>query len=96
VLNHLVILTLSASATAEDRAAIADGLGALPEQIPGLTSIEVHQDLGLADDAADLAFSMAFEDEESWRGYSTHPAHVDLVTRLIKPVVTAKVALQYR
>jgi hypothetical protein len=95
VIHHLVVLTLADTATAEDRTRIADGLAALEGVVPGLEAVTVHTDLGLAPDSADLAFSMRFADEASWRGYSAHPAHVALATEVIKPVVRAKVALQH-
>lgn len=95
MLTHVVVLTLTESATAEDRKRITDGLAGLPGEIPGLEEVVVREDLGLADGNADLAFAMSFADEASWRGYASHPAHVELATRVIKPVVQAKVALQY-
>jgi hypothetical protein len=95
MLTHTVVLTLVDTATQADRTAIAEGLAALAGQVPGLQEVVVHEDLGLAEDSADLAFSMTFADADAWRGYSTHPAHVALATSVIKPVVAAKVALQH-
>ncbi|WP_340539137.1 Dabb family protein [Nocardioides sp. GXZ039] len=94
MLHHHVMLTLAGSATSEQRDAIIDGLRALPDEIPGLESIEVSADAGLAEGNAHVYFHMTFRDEQSWREYTSHPAHVALAQEHIRPVLEAKTAIQ--
>lgn len=95
MLQHNVMLTLVDTATPEQRDAIVNGLRALPDQIPGLDSIDVRTDAGLAEGNAAIFFRMAFSDEMSWRAYTPHDAHVTLAKEHILPVLSSKTALQY-
>jgi hypothetical protein len=89
------MLTLVDTATSADKDAIIAGLQALPEQIPGLESIEVRGDAGLAEGNAHIMFRMTFVDEQSWRAYTSHPAHDSLAAEHILPVLKLKTALQH-
>ncbi|SDG05157.1 Stress responsive A/B Barrel Domain [Lentzea fradiae] len=91
---HIGALTLREDVTDEQRAAVVDGLTGLRSSIPSLRSIEVHQDLGLRDGNADLVFVAAFDDEQGWREYSAHEAHLALVKEVLAPVLAAKVFVQ--
>jgi hypothetical protein len=95
MLQHNVMLTLVASATTEQRESIVAGLRALPDRIRGLEAIDVRIDAGLADGNAGIFFRMTFRDEESWRAYTPHDAHLTLATEHILPVLASKTALQY-
>ena len=95
MLNHVVMLTLDEAATAEARDAIVGGLRGLPEEVPGLETIDVRTDNGLADGNAGVFFHMRFVDEESWRAYTPHPAHQVLARDHILPVLRLKTALQF-
>jgi hypothetical protein len=96
VLHHLVMLTLEQSASTEQRDAIVAGLRALPGQVPGLRSIDVRTDEGLAEGNAEIFFRMTFQDEQAWRAYTPHPAHTALAEDHILPVLRVKTALQHR
>lgn len=95
MLLHNVMLTLVESATIEQRDSIVAGLRALPGQVPGLEKIEVRTDAGLAEGNAGIYFRMTFRDEESWRMYTPHEAHVNLARENILPVLDTKTALQF-
>jgi hypothetical protein len=95
MLHHNVMLTLIDSATPEQRDAIVDGLRALPGAIPGLERVDARVDADLTSGNAAILFRMSFQNEESWRAYSAHPAHVELAQQHIKPILASKAALQY-
>jgi hypothetical protein len=95
LLQHNVMLTLVDTATAEQRDAIVEGLRALPDQIPGLDAIDVRVDAGLTEGNAAIFFRMTFVDEESWRSYTPHDAHVMLAKDHILPVLSSKTAIQF-
>ncbi len=92
--QHIGMLTLAESATDADRAAIADGLNALPGQIDGLVSATVVLDAKVKADSADLLFVMTFETRAAWEAYGSHPAHVAVVQERIVPVLAAKTFVQ--
>lgn len=91
---HIGALTLREDVTDEQRAAVVDGLAALSSAIPSLRSIEVHEDLGLRDGNADVLFVATFDDEQAWREYQAHEAHLALVKEVLAPVLAAKVFVQ--
>lgn len=95
MLQHTVMLTLVDAASTDQRDAIVDGLRALPGQIPGLEEIDVRVDAGLAEGNTAVLFRMTFVDEDSWRAYTPHPAHLALAKDHILPVLGTKTALQY-
>lgn len=95
MIQHNVMLTLKDDATPEQRDAIVNGLRTLPTLIEGVKEIDVHADHGLAEGNASVFFRMSFENEDSWRAYSAHPAHVALANEHIKPVLASKTALQF-
>lgn len=93
--NHVGHLTLSRDAGDVQVEAILTGLLALPGRIDGLVEAEVVRDAGLTDGNATLRFHMRFESEEAWRAYGKHPAHVEVVTEHIVPVLGSKAFVQY-
>lgn len=93
--NHVGHLTLSPDTTDAQVEAILDGLLGLPGQIDGLVSAEAVRDAGLTDGNAALRFHLRFTDQDAWRAYGQHPAHVAVVKELIVPVLGSKAFVQY-
>lgn len=93
--NHVGHLFLTADVTSAQLDAIADGLLALPGEVPGLLSAEAVADAGLTEGNASLRFHMRFVDQEAWEGYKTHPAHVAVIKERIGPVLVSKAFVQY-
>lgn len=92
--QHIGMLTLQPSATADQITGIVDGLRALVDVVPGLERADVAPDAGLADGNASLMFTMTFGDQAGWEAYRTHPAHVGVITEHIAPVLVSKVFVQ--
>ena len=99
MLRHVVLIQLVTDdpehpldSTAQ---ALIDGLRALPGQIPEIRSYTVGRDLGLAPGNAHVAVLAEFDDAEALQTYRDHPAHVDVVQRLIEPVSTSRTAVQF-
>ncbi|WP_326696865.1 Dabb family protein [Streptomyces sp. NBC_01754] len=95
-LRHIGTLTLRPDTGADARTAIRDGLDALVGQVPGLLAMRVHEDAGLRDGTADLVFLADFGDEDAWRAYADHPAHLALAASVIRPVLAGAVFVQAR
>ncbi|WP_122817537.1 Dabb family protein [Nocardioides pantholopis] len=92
--QHIGVLTLTDSATAADKTAIADGLRALPGRIDGLLGARVVLDAGLREGNSDLLFCMDFDTRAAWEAYGSHPEHVAVVQQLIAPVLASKTFVQ--
>nr|WP_269329703.1 Dabb family protein [Kineosporia babensis] len=88
------MLQLTPEATAQQRAAIVDGLNALPGEIPGLLEAHAGQDAGLREGNADITFRMVFAEKSAWEAYGTHPAHLAVIKDRIAPVLSSKLFAQ--
>jgi Stress responsive A/B Barrel Domain len=95
VIQHVVLLTFVPEATEEQRAAVADGLRALPELIPQIKRYAVGPDLGLAADTASFGIVAEFETQADYEVYRDHPAHRQVITDHIGPIRAARAAIQF-
>jgi hypothetical protein len=55
----------------------------------------VGADLGLRDTNADLAVVADFADEDAFRTYSGHPAHLEVIRTHVEPLVAERHAVQF-
>jgi hypothetical protein len=95
MLRHVVCLTFRAGTPDAALDELAAGFRALPAAIPEIRHYEVGTDLGLADGNADLTLVADFDDADAWRRYQDHPAHVRVITELVRPIVAHRVASQF-
>jgi hypothetical protein len=93
--RHVVLFRFRADATDEQRQAALDGLRGLPAQIPEIRDYQVDFDLGLNEANFDIGVVALFDDEQGWRTYLDHPAHVEVVTTRIRPLGTERAAIQF-
>ena len=94
--RHVVLLTWNADATAEQRAAVPEGLRTLPALIPEIRSYHVGLDAGLAAAGnSDLVVVADFDDVAGYVVYRDHPAHLDVIARSIKPILASRAAVQH-
>ena len=80
-INHVVFFDLQDPADAEELIEDCYGLLAIPGATSGYAGR--HYDIGRASVLSDydVGFFVAFDDEESYRSYVEHPAHVTLVEK---------------
>lgn len=64
--QHIGVLTLTDTATDDDRMAIVDALRGLPGQIDGLQSARLVLDAGIKEGNSDLMFIMTFDSRAAW------------------------------
>ena len=95
MIQHVVLLTFVPEATDEQRAAVLDGLRALPALIPEISSYAVGQDLGLAPDTASFGIVAEFATQADWEVYRDHPEHRRVITDLIGPIRAGRAAVQF-
>jgi len=94
-LTHIAIFTWRAGTTAAQVAALGDGLAALPASIPEIRSYRFGPDAGFSPGNGDFAVVAGFDDIEGYRRYIANPRHVDVVERLLKPMLATRHAIQF-
>jgi hypothetical protein len=96
VFRHVVMLRWNDTATADERRAVRDGLESLPPAIPEIRSYRVGVDAGLVPEGnSDLVIVADFDDVAGYRVYRDHPAHQEVIARLIRPILASRAAVQH-
>lgn len=95
MLRPVVLLRWSDEATAAQVDEVVEALRALPARIPELRSYEIGRDEGLREGNFDLAIVAGFDDEAGWRAYASHPEHLEIIERLITPILTGRASVQH-
>ena len=95
MLTHVVVMTFKEDAPADQADQIVAALSGLPASIPELKEYRIGKDLGLVEGNWDLGVVAVFDNETDYRTYSTAPAHVKIVSELVRPFVDKRAALQF-
>jgi len=95
MIRHVVLFAWTAEATAAQVQRVADELRALPPLMAGLRSYQLGADAGLIEGNYDFAVVGDFDDAESYLAFRVHPAHLAVVEETIRPIMRARVAVQY-
>jgi hypothetical protein len=93
-LRHVVLIELKPDTPTETVDELVTALRALPPQIPAIRTYEVTRDIGLAEGNATVAVVAGFDDADGWRTYGPHPAHQEVVQRLVTPNAVRRTAVQ--
>ncbi len=98
MVKHVILWTIKEEYTKEEKETIKqgikEGLESLQGKIPGLVDIKVNIH-GLGSSTADLMLDSTFEDAESLKGYSVHPAHVEVANGKVRPYTATRACLDY-
>ena len=93
-LTHVALFTWKAGTTEQDVDRLCQGLAALPGLIPEIRAYRFGPDAGLNPGNADFAVVADFDDVDGYRVYAAHPAHRDVIDRLVTPLVERRTAVQ--
>lgn len=98
MVKHVILWNLKDEFSDEKKAEIKkgakEGLEGLKGQIPGLIDIKVNIN-PLASSNCDMMLDSSFENEESLKGYSVHPAHVEVANTKVRPFTASRVCMDY-
>ena len=94
-LTHVALFTWDAGTTDQQLLELSEALARLPGLIPEIRSYRFGPDLGLGEGNFDFAVVAEFDSADGYRVYATHPAHVDVITRLIRPLRDRRSAVQF-
>jgi hypothetical protein len=96
MLRHVAVFTWKPGTTERSLEAMRAGLAGLPGQIPEIRAYTFGPDAGLAEGNDAFAVVADFDDEEGWRRYATHPAHLEVIEELVRPLAATRHAVQLR
>ncbi|MBR5419845.1 MAG: Dabb family protein [Lachnospiraceae bacterium] len=98
MVRHVILWTLkdeySGAEIDQIKTGIKEGLEGLKGQIPGLIEIKVNT-TPLPSSNCDLMLDSSFEDEAALKGYSVHPAHVEVATTKVRPYTSGRVCMDF-
>ena len=93
--RHVVTFVFRDDATAEQIAAITEGLAGLPAQIPEIRDYRFGPDLGINEGNHQFAVVADFDSMDDYLVYRDHPAHVTVIAEAIRPILAARAAVQF-
>lgn len=93
-LTHVAVYTWKPGTTQEDVQAFRDGLVTLPGLIPEIQALRFGPDAGLVEGNGDFALVTELADADAYRTYAAHPAHRELIARLLVPILERRMAAQ--
>lgn len=95
MVKHIILWKLKDEAnTDEVKAGIKQGLEGLMGKIPGLTEIKV-QTTCLDSSNVDVMLYSVFESAEALKGYSVHPAHVEVADTKVRPFTATRSCIDF-
>ena len=94
-LTHVALFTWLPGTTDQQLLELSRGLARLPALIPEIRSYRFGPDLGLGEGNFDFAIVAGFDSAEGYRIYAAHPAHVEVITSLIRPIRDRRSAVQF-
>jgi hypothetical protein len=96
VLRHVAVFRWAEGTPAEEVDAFAAALAGLPAVIPSIRSYRFGPDAGLGLSAnGDFAVVADFDDGDGYAAYADHPAHQDVIVRLLRPMVAERLSVQF-
>lgn len=98
MVKHIIIWTLkdelSADEKARVKAGIKSGLEGLKGKIDGLVDIKVVTEY-LESSNGEVMLDSTFESEAALKAYATHPAHVEVADRDVRPFTKTRSCMDF-
>lgn len=99
MVKHIILWTLKAELSEEEKARIKaeikEGLEGLVGKVPGLLEAKVNIGGRLPSSNADLMLDCTLVSAEALRGYSVHPAHVEVASTKVRPFTAQRTCLDF-
>lgn len=96
MIRHTALFKWTAEATDEQKAAVLAELSSLPPIVQSIRGFALGPDVGVAAGNFDFAVTADFDDEAGFFAYRDDPAHRDIVSRTIAPIMAQRAAVQFR
>ena len=95
MIRHVVLLKWKEDTTDAQVQVVRDGLGTMPDLVPGLLRYEFGSDLGMKDGNADFAIIADFASAADYERYANHPDHLEVIGSAIEPIAASVHRVQY-
>ena len=99
MVKHIILWTLKAELSAEEKQAVKAGIKAglegLKGQVPGLVDIKVNIDGRLDSSNCDVMLDSTLESPEALKAYAQHPAHLAVANGKVRPYTAQRTCLDY-
>lgn len=95
MIEHIVLFKWQPDASPEAIASVMTALKGLKDQIPEILALSCGEDFSERGQGFQHGLVVRFADREALKSYQVHPAHQEVVARLIKPILTDILAVDY-
>jgi Stress responsive A/B Barrel Domain len=95
MIRHVAVFSWKPETTAEQKRQVAAEIAALPPLMSGLRDYRFGPDAGLVAGNAEFAIVADFDDAAAYLRYREHPTHVDVLSRVVAPIVGSRMSVQY-
>lgn len=96
MLRHIAVFRWAPGTTVAAIDALATALAGLPAVIAEIRSYRFGSDAGLGISSnGDFAVVADFDDAEGYAAYARHPAHQDVLVRLLRPIIDERMSVQF-
>jgi hypothetical protein len=96
MIRHIALFTFTDGITDRDVQTIDAALGSLPGTIEQIRSYKHGRDIGIGDGNWDYGVIGEFDSVEDFNTYTSHPAHVHVLSNDIKPHLLDVARIQMR
>lgn len=93
--RHVVLFRWKADTSEAQKHAVSAALATLPAQIDSLRAYRFGPDAGLADGNWDFVVTADFDDQAGYLAYRDHPAHTEVVSSTVAPLLDDRAAVQF-
>ena len=95
MVKHIILWKLKEEHNnVETKRGIKEGLESLLGVVPGLVEIKVQTE-SIESSTADVMLYSVFESEAALKGYSKHPAHVEVANTRVRPFTETRLCLDF-
>ena len=95
MIEHIVLFKWKNTATPEQIEAVLSGLKQLKSQIPSIVDLSCGENFSPRSQGFQHGLVVRFEDKAGLEAYQLHPAHQEVVQKLIKPILADIIAIDY-
>ena len=95
--RHCVLGAFTDEATDAQKDAMVSAILGMKSAIPEIRAVACGLDAGLAAGNHGFGLTVDFDTAEGYKTYATHPAHVEVITTYIKPILRpgSRTAVQF-
>lgn len=95
MIRHIALFQFSEDVTHEDIIELDAALARIPALVSTVKSFDCGADVGITDGAWDYGVVAEFDSAADYSAYATHPDHVAIVERVVKPMITDAARIQF-